>query len=412
MKKGWQSRTLNDVCHFTNGLWKGKKPPFVRVGVIRNTNFTKEGNLDDSHIAYLDVEARHFEKRRLQFGDIVLEKSGGGPKQPVGRVTLFDKQNGEFSFSNFTAALRVRNPNTLAFRFLHKFLHWTYLSGVTEGMQSHSTGIRNLNGEAYKAIIITFPQLAEQERIVGILDKAFEGIAIVKANAEKNRKNTHALLETHLQSVFAQRGAGWVVKPLGDVCDLLNGPAFKSKDAVKESQTQLVRMGNLYGNRLRLDRSPVFYPDSFAEEYHKYVLVEGDIIMSLTGTTGKEDYGYAVRIPKCGHPLLMNQRIAKFNHLKEQLVDRGVLLYYLRSRAFLDILYPTANGTRQANLSSVTIKTLPIPLCALGTQRVIAKSLDKTSNETQHLSTIYERKLAEVEALKSSLLHHTFTGQL
>ena len=66
MKSGWQTKTLGQVCKLSNGLWKGEKPPFVNVGVIRNTNFTKEGTLDDSDIAYLDVEAKKFEKRRLQ----------------------------------------------------------------------------------------------------------------------------------------------------------------------------------------------------------------------------------------------------------------------------------------------------------------------------------------------------------
>lgn len=179
MKAGWRAKTLEETCLFLNGLWKGEEPPFVNIGVIRNTNFTKEGTLDDSDIAYLDVEARKFEKRRLQFGDIILEKSGGGPKQPVGRVVLFDKAEGDFSFSNFTSALRVHNPDELNFRFLHKFLYWTYVSGITEKMQSHSTGIRNLNGDAYKAIKITFPPLPEQQRIVSIFSwglKGFEGL--------------------------------------------------------------------------------------------------------------------------------------------------------------------------------------------------------------------------------------------
>jgi type I restriction enzyme S subunit len=412
MKKGWETKTLEETCQFSNGLWKGEKPPLVNVGVIRNTNFTKEGTLDDSDIAYLDVEAKKFDKRRLKLGDIILEKSGGGPKQPVGRVVLFDKEEGNFSFSNFTAALRVLDPDEVDFRFLHKFLHWTYLSGVTEGMQSHSTGIRNLDGDAYKAIKFSFPPLAEQQRIVGLLDEAFEGLATAKANAEKNLQNARALFESHLQSVFTQRSPGWVEKPLGDLCDFLNGFAFKSGDAVAESQTQLVRMGNLYGNNLDLGRSPVFYPDSFANEHSRYVLEEGDIIMSLTGTTGKEDYGFAVRIPDCGHTLLMNQRIMKFDAIRRDIIDDGYLLHYLRSRCFLDFLYPTANGTRQANLSSVTMKALPVPLRPLTEQKAIATNLDALSEETQRLARLYERKLAALEALKKSLLHQAFTGEL
>ena len=110
MRTTWTTKKLDEVCLFSNGLWKGEKPPLVRVGVIRNTNFTKNGGLDDSDIAYIDVEKKKYEKRKLQFGDIILEKSGGGPKQPVGRVALFDKSTGEFSFSNFTAAIRVIRP--------------------------------------------------------------------------------------------------------------------------------------------------------------------------------------------------------------------------------------------------------------------------------------------------------------
>ena len=87
----WQIRKLGEVCDFYNGLWKGKEAPYINVGVIRNTNITKDGNLDDSEIAYLDVEKKQFVKRKLIFGDIILEKSGGGPKQPVGRVIIFNK---------------------------------------------------------------------------------------------------------------------------------------------------------------------------------------------------------------------------------------------------------------------------------------------------------------------------------
>lgn len=116
MKAGWQVAPLGELTQFINGLWKGEEPPFVHVGVIRNTNFTKDGALDDSDIAYLDVEAKKFAKRRLQFGDLILEKSGGGPKQPVGRVVFFDKTEGDFSFSNFTAAIRISDPTALAGR--------------------------------------------------------------------------------------------------------------------------------------------------------------------------------------------------------------------------------------------------------------------------------------------------------
>jgi type I restriction enzyme S subunit len=123
----WEIKTLGEVCSFHNGLWKGKKPPYETVGVIRNTNFTKDGNLDDSDIAILEVEVKQFSKRQLEYGDIILEKSGGGPKQPVGRVIVFDKRDGKYSFSNFTSVIRINDDSQLDFVYLHRFLYFLYI---------------------------------------------------------------------------------------------------------------------------------------------------------------------------------------------------------------------------------------------------------------------------------------------
>ena len=75
------------------------------------------------------------------------------------------------------------------------------------------------DGEVRQQLNSRFPPLPEQQRIVGILDEAFDGIATAKANAEKNLQNARALFESHLQSVFTQRGEGWVEKRLAIVCE-------------------------------------------------------------------------------------------------------------------------------------------------------------------------------------------------
>ena len=95
----WEWKKLGEVCDSINGLWKGKKEPFIKVGVIRNTNFTKNCKLDlnPSKLEFLDVEKKQYDKRKLQFGDLIVEKSGGSEKQPVGRVVLFEEKEGEYS---------------------------------------------------------------------------------------------------------------------------------------------------------------------------------------------------------------------------------------------------------------------------------------------------------------------------
>jgi type I restriction enzyme S subunit len=202
-REGWEVKKLNEFCEFINGLWTGKKPPFQTVGVIRNTNFTKDCQLDYSDIVYLEVEQSQFQKRKLQYGDIILEKSGGGPKQPVGRVVIFDKVEGDFSFSNFTSVIRIRNKDDVDFNFLHRYLFYEYISGATEKMQSHSTGIRNLKFDDYKEIEIPLPPLPEQKQIVRQLDALRAETQKLEVVYQKKIADLEELKKSILQKAFS-----------------------------------------------------------------------------------------------------------------------------------------------------------------------------------------------------------------
>ena len=125
----WRTVKISEVCEFQSGLWKGKKGPFTNANVIRNTNFRNNGNLSYENVALLEVETKELYKRQLKHGDIILEKSGGGEKTPVGRVCLFEKQDNKipFSLSNFTCFIRVKDPSILNYKYLHKFLYYLLL---------------------------------------------------------------------------------------------------------------------------------------------------------------------------------------------------------------------------------------------------------------------------------------------
>lgn len=165
-KDSWEVMQLCNLCDSINGLWKGKKEPFIKVGVIRNTNFTKDCKLDSINIEYLEVEEKQYSSRQLFFGDLILEKSGGGPKQPVGRIVPFEILEGDFSFSNFTSVLRIKDQRIIFYKFLYMFLLHFYRTGKTEKLQSNTTGIRNLDLKAYKSVSVPLPPLPIQKKIV------------------------------------------------------------------------------------------------------------------------------------------------------------------------------------------------------------------------------------------------------
>ena len=271
---------------------------------------------------------------------------------------------------------------------------------------------KNLNQGKIKEIPIPDIDIAEQKRIVAILDKAFADIEQARAKTEQNFKNARELFESYLQQVFSQRGEGWEQSQLGELCSFQNGFAFKSKDSLGSSDTQLIRMGNLYQNVLDLERKPSFYPDSFADEYLRYRLEEGDLIISLTGTVGKEDYGFTVEIPKTEKALLLNQRIAKFIDLDSSKIEKRYLLRVLRSRSFLDDLYATAKGTRQANLSTAMMQKITITLPSIQQQQKIILELDRLEVELDSLIANYRSKLNNLDELKKSILQKAFSGEL
>ena len=177
---GWSICTLYDICDTINGLWKGKNPPFINVGVIRNANFTKDFNLDYSKIEYIDVEQRAFEKRNLEDGDLIVEKSGGSDNFPVGRSILYQGESGKYSFSNFTMALRIKDKSLIHSKYLYFVILHKYLSGEMTQMQTQTTGLHNLLSDKYMSMPIPMPPTNEQNRIIGCIEELLNQLKNIK----------------------------------------------------------------------------------------------------------------------------------------------------------------------------------------------------------------------------------------
>ena len=411
---------LDDQTMFEtlNGLWTGKTPPFVTAGVIRNTNFTESGRIDYLDVAWLQTEQKQLAKRQLKPGDIIIERSGGGPKQPVGRVVFFSREDGPFSFSNFTSVIRVRDADAFDAKFIFYVLLELYHSGRTEDLQRRTTGIRNLDFTAYKERA-TFPRitLLEQRKIAGVLGLVQRAIEqqerLIALTTELKKALLHKLFteglhgEPQKQTEIGPVPESWEVAELGKLVNLFGGYAFRSEDSVPISNTQLVRMGNLYQNKLDLTRSPIFYPDDFTQQYARFVLKQGDLIMSLTGTSGKEDYGFTVEIKHVPKTLLLNQRVARVDITCSKLV-KDFLFYFLLSRKFLNQLYQTAKGMKQANLSTYAMKQLKVPVPSVREQKNIAdyfRAIDQRND-------IHQRRVDMLQDLFRTLLHQLMMAQI
>jgi type I restriction enzyme S subunit len=266
------------------------------------------------------------------------------------------------------------------------------------------TAQKNLDVPVFREIPLFVPDdLREQERIVALLDEAFAGLATAKANAEHNLQNARAIFESHLQSVFSQRGEGWVEKRLEEVCELQNGFAFKSS-TFKPYGVPILRISNIQDGRIDAANRIVFFdPSDYRENLDRYRIVEGDLLIAMSGaTTGKLGFNTESKV------YYLNQRVGKFEPTER--LNKCFLYHFLSTKVEENLRISA--GTAQPNLSTEQIKGFVLPLPSVDEQERIVDALETLSKETQHLTRLYERKLAALEELKKSLLHQAFNGEL
>jgi len=194
----------------TPGHWGEDGEEDSNILVLRSANFNKLGGLNYDTAAHRKFDEKKLAQKRLKRGDILLERSGGGPGQPVGRVNRFDKL-GNFSASNFLQILRSRNG--VDDWFAYYLLDYFYSTGGTENLQKATTGIRNLDFATYLASSILLPPTDEQQRIVEVLLSLDSTIAANKIALEAARKLVRQIASdvaaraTH----FASIGSMWNV---------------------------------------------------------------------------------------------------------------------------------------------------------------------------------------------------------
>jgi type I restriction enzyme S subunit len=283
----------------------------------------------------------------------------------------------------------------------------------TEGAarMSGAVGHKRVSKEFIEAYPIPLPPLLEQQRIVSILDEAFDGIATTKANAEKNLRNARALFESHLQTVFTRRGEGWVENKLTAITTKIGSGATPrgGEEAYKTVGISLIRSLNVHDMGFKY-RKLAFIDDEQADGLSNVEVQSRDVLLNITGAS----VARCCIVPDEVLPARVNQHVSIIRPISNKL-DPGFLHYLLISKPYKDQLLQTGSeggSTRQAiTKAQIQDFTVAYPLTLKEQTSTVAK-LDLLRAETQRLEAIYQQKLAALDALKKSLLHQAFTGQL
>jgi type I restriction enzyme, S subunit len=391
MKHGWEPKRLDDVCELiTCGV--AARPQYIDEGIP----FLSAKNVKDGKIVWNGFncisEQTHKEltkNNKPLLGDILYTRVGS-----YGEAAVIED---DYEFSVFVSLTLIKvDKNILDNYFLKHYLNSNDIKKLAKKSIS-SSGVGNLNVGTVREFPIYLPTLSEQQRIVTILDEAFEAIAKAKVNAEQNLKNAKELFESYLQSVFENKGEGWEEKTLGDVCSLYQGIAINAKTKhalVEKSDLPLLRIKDLKNNTVEQYIDPNNYP--------KNALVnESDIIYTRTGSLGLVFRG------KRG--VLHNN---SFKVIPTAELSKDYLFIWLQNPIFKSKILSLALKAAQPDITHAIFKIQEIAIPPMKDQEQIVQKLDTLSEETKRLEAIYQTKIENLEELKKSILQKAFNGEL
>jgi type I restriction enzyme S subunit len=375
VKSKWEFKNLTTVSAINYGYTESASNEPVGPRFLRITDI-QDDRVDWKSVPYCKIESADIPKYRLASGDIVFARTGA----TTGKSFLVNAPP-DTVFASYLIRLRVTDKKLLP-KFVSLFFQTDgYWKSIKDGSAGSAQG--GFNATKLGALSIPIPPISEQQRIVAIIDEAFNGIATAKANTEKNLQNARALFESHLQSVFTQRGKGWVEKTMGQCFKVRSGDFLPAKVMIETGGI------DVYGG------------NGIAGKHNAKNLSGENIVIGRVGAKCGNVRHVVGDLWLTDNAFYISEFYCEFD------------LAFLERLLTLKQLRNNAHQAAQPVISYTTIKdvVLEFPV-SKAVQKEIADMLDALEIETQRLESIYQRKLVALDELKKSLLDRAFTGAL
>jgi len=371
------------------------------INVLRTTNFNNDGSINLNSVVRRNISFTKIKQKILQKGDIIIEKSGGSPNQPVGRVIYFEIE-GDYLCNNFTSVLRPKK-NAVFSKYLHYLLFASHKYGIVNGYQNKTTGILNLQLSRYiKELKIPLPQFPDQQKIAHILDQA-----------DALRKKTQELIDSYnelAQSIFldmfgdpVRNPKGWKLKILGDICGVGSSKRVFVDELVDRGipffrGTEIGRLSE--GHDIK---QSLFITKEHYDKLKKHTGVPkiGDLLLPSICPDGR-----ILRVESKQPFYFKDGRVLwiKVNELKLNSIYLKVLLKEIFYANYTNI----ASGTTFAELKIVALKKIKILTPPLTLQNQFADKINSINQQKE----LAKQSLQQSEDLFNALLQKAFKGKL
>ena len=375
-----------------SGEWGNDDTEGTGIPVLRTTNFTNDGIINFDSVVTRSIPKKDLTQKYLRTGDIIIEKSGGSDKQPVGRVVYYDGPESTYLFNNFTGVLRVQDTSRWLPRYVFYALFANYLQGGTRRYENRTTGLHNLQTDQYVADMqIIEASLAQQQECIRLLDSVAHLISL--------RKQQIALLDELVKARFVElfgdqksNPFGWEQCSIGECCTLKSGTSLPAEVENEGGPIPYIKVGdmNYHGNERYITTSSRYVS---AETAGKGLFEVGSVLFPKRGGAIGTNKKRLTRLPVC----------ADLNVIGVS--SNGKLLpEYLFTYFDLIDLGTLADGSSIPQINNRNIAPLVICLPTMELQRQFAAFVAQTD---QQKSTI-QQSLAQLELLKKALMQKYF----
>jgi type I restriction enzyme S subunit len=390
----WPVKLLGEICEVIGGGTPSKdKSAYYRGDIPWATvRDMRQDIISDTEFRITEEAVRDSATNIIPSGNVVIATRVG-----LGKVCLLGQDT---AINQDLRGFIPRDAKTLKVLYLY----W-WLKSVSDVIIAEGTGatVQGVKLPFIKSLPLSLPPLPEQVRIVAILDEAFDGIAKAKATAEANLQNARALFQSHLQTVFNQKGEGWVEKTLEEIStDFGRG---KSKHRPRNAP-------HLYGGKYPFVqtgdiRNAEHFITEYSQSYSEAGLSQsklwpkGTICITIAANIAETAIlGFDACFPDSVIGVVANPKEAEVGYIE----------YVLQS--FKSRIQAMGKGSAQANINMGTFENERFPFPPVQEQKRIVEQLDDLAAETQRLESLYQNKLNSLDELKKSLLHQAFTGNL
>ena len=380
-----------------SGEWGTDDETGDGIPVLRTTNFTNVGVVDYSNVVTRTISKKNIDEKFLRKGDIIIEKSGGSDKFPVGRVVYFDGDENTYLFNNFTGLLRVNDKKAWYPKYVFYSLFANYRYGGTRVFENKTTGLHNLKIDDYVSRYeVEEVGLSEQILICNKLDKLY---GIIQST-EQELQLLDMLIKARFIELFGtvkENPYNFPTATLKEVCYKITDGKHGGCEQEANSGYYYIGAREIYDGVIHYDTAPQITYADFAKDYRRCNIEQGDMVIVNTGATiGKS----AIAVSSLTERTLLQKSVALLK-VKTDMVSAEFLRYcYMANPS----MYMVKSASAQPNLLLSKMNATVIYLPPLELQKQFSAFVTQTDKSKEAV----QKSLEKTQQLFDSLMQEYF----